>query len=43
VLLTLATFEAETSMRRAAAFMPDKAIVEMLLITGSLVGRPDLT
>jgi hypothetical protein len=31
----LATFEAETSRRRAAAFMPDSAIVEMLLIKGS--------
>jgi hypothetical protein len=31
----LATFEAETSRRRAAAFMPDSAIVEMLLIRGS--------
>src|SRR5258705_521860 len=40
VLLTLATFEAETSRRRAAAFMPDSAMVEMLLIKGSgLVGR----
>jgi hypothetical protein len=35
VLWTLATFEAETSRRRAAAFMPDSAIVEMLLIKGS--------
>src|SRR5258705_457940 len=35
VLLTLATFEAETSRRRAAAFMPDSAMVEMLLIKGS--------
>jgi hypothetical protein len=33
--MTLATFEAETSRRRAAAFIPDSAIVEMLLIKGS--------
>jgi hypothetical protein len=36
VLKELATFEAETARRRAAAFKPDSAIVEMLLIKGSL-------
>ena len=35
VLVTLPTFEAETSNRRPAAFTPDCAIVEMLLIRGS--------
>ncbi len=41
MLSTLATLLAETSRRRVAAFMPDSAIVEMLVMTLSceLVGQ----